>query len=127
METKTVRLSVPGQNEMMLLVRLTTLGVLARANLTLDAADDVKMAVEEAAACLIRLSRCSSVDIRYEIEAQRLRIQLSGESCAACWQGQTPDELGTIRYILESMVDEVKLSGTETGRSTIELIKRLAG
>ena len=43
---KTVDLLVAAQKEMMLIVRMTTLGVLARAGLTLDDMDDMKMAVD---------------------------------------------------------------------------------
>jgi serine/threonine-protein kinase RsbW len=48
-----VELSVPADLSMMLVIRLTTAGVIARAGLTIDAMDNLKMAVEEACNCLI--------------------------------------------------------------------------
>ena len=46
-----VELKVPAEQNMMLVLRLTTAGVVARAGLTVDRMDDVKMAVEEACSC----------------------------------------------------------------------------
>ena len=48
-----VELSFPSDKSMMLVLRLTAAGVLARAGLTVDVMDDVKLAVEEACNCLI--------------------------------------------------------------------------
>ena len=48
-----VELKLPARQEMMLVLRLTTAGVIARAGLTVDRMDDVKLAVEEACSCLI--------------------------------------------------------------------------
>ena len=44
-----ISLTVPADKSMMLVIRLTTAGVLARARLTVDAIDDMKMAVEKPA------------------------------------------------------------------------------
>ena len=41
-----VELKLPARQEMMLVLRLTTAGVIARAGLTVDRMDDVKLAVE---------------------------------------------------------------------------------
>ena len=48
-----VELKLPAEQNMMLVMRLTTAGVVARAGLTVDRMEDVKMAVEEACNCLI--------------------------------------------------------------------------
>ena len=48
-----VELKLPAEQNMMLVLRLTTAGVVARAGLTVDRMEDVKMAVEEACNCLI--------------------------------------------------------------------------
>ena len=53
MQNRTVELSVPAHRDMMLVLRLTTAGVVARAGLGVDRINDVKMAVEEACALII--------------------------------------------------------------------------
>lgn len=125
MENRTVELRVPATEDMMLVIRLATSGVLLRAGLTLDNVDDVKMAVEEAANCLVRYSGCGSVEIRYELGAKLLKVTLAGDCCRCGGFPRTPDELATIRYILESMVDSVKLAGRDDGLTHIELCKNL--
>ncbi len=126
MEARNILLTVPANDAMMLVIRLTTSGVLMRSGLTLDAIDDVKMAVEEAAACLIKFASCSGVHICYAPDDDELHIRLEGERCCKSEITATPGELNTIRYILESMVDRVRLSGCDSGLTTIELFKTLS-
>lgn len=124
-ENITIELTVPAEERMMMVIRLTTAGVVTRANLTLDAADDVKMAVEEAAGCLIKFSGCARLRIGYNIGGDELRIYVRAECTDLTPMEQTQDELYTIRCILESMVDEVLLSGRQRGITGIELRKQL--
>ncbi|MDL2205962.1 hypothetical protein LJC33_03485 [Eubacteriales bacterium OttesenSCG-928-N13] len=124
MAIRRVELIVPAEDNMMLVIRLATMGVISRANLTLDKADDLKMAVEEAASCLIRFSKCDQIQLQYLLGDEKLRVLLSGDNCLHCWAEQKKDELYTIQYILESMVDQVQLSGTDEGLTSIELIKQ---
>ncbi len=119
-----IELIVPAEERMMMCVRLTTSGVLARAALPLDAAEDLKLAVEEACNCLIKFSGCSTLHVKYALEAAALNVRI----CAECRDGQpnvpTKDELYTIRCILQSMVDEVTLSGADCGLCAIALSAR---
>ena len=48
-----VELTVAAEPGMMLVIRLTTAGVVTRAGLTIDAMDNLKIAAEEACSCLI--------------------------------------------------------------------------
>ena len=67
MKGETIDLWVPGRPEMMLVVRLSTAGVLARSGLTIEAMEDVKMAAEEACGCLIRGWGCGRLHIGYQL------------------------------------------------------------
>ena len=104
-----VELKLPAQREMMLVLRLTTAGVVARAGLTVDRLDDVKLAVEEACTCLIdsenppaRLSLC------FEKKEAMLLIHICGEGdCGGTTSAE--DEAAVVRCILESLVDGVEL------------------
>ena len=77
-----VELSVPASRDMMLVLRLTTAGVIARASLTVDRMDDVKMAVEEACNCLIgdEENAPSRLCLRFVQEGSELIIRISGYS-----------------------------------------------
>jgi anti-sigma regulatory factor (Ser/Thr protein kinase) len=52
---------------MLLVIRLTTAGVMARAGLTVDILDDLKMSVEEACYCLITHTHCGSIHVSYRM------------------------------------------------------------
>ena len=120
-----VELTVPAQDRMMMCVRLTTAGILSRAELPLDALDDVRMAVEEACNCLMQYASCGTLHLRYDLTGEAVNVQICAEECSADRQQSSDDELFTIRCILLSMVDDVQLSGKSEGIDTILLTKRL--
>ena len=117
---QSVELKLPAERSMMLVLRLTTAGVVARAGLGVDRMDDVKMAVEEACNCIIGEDNAAeTLRLSFRTEDQNLLINIcAGESCTA--DELDEDEMNVVRCILESLVDGVtirtrndKLSGVE--------------
>ena len=103
-----VELKLPAEQNMMLVMRLTTAGVVARAGLTVDRMDDVKMAVEEACNCLIGGENAPRrLCLRFAAEDGFLKIRVCGDG--ACTGAANADELGVARCILESLVDGVDM------------------
>lgn len=101
-----VELKLPAEQNMMLVLRLTTAGVVARAGLTVDRMDDVKMAVEEACNCLIGGDPAPRrLCLRFAVEENFLKIRICGDG--ECTGAANADELGVVRCILESLVDGV--------------------
>ena len=101
-----VELKLPAEQNMMLVMRLTTAGVVARAGLTVDRMEDVKMAVEEACNCLIDGENAPKrLCLRFAVEDGFLRIRICGDG--ECTGAANADELGVARCILESLVDGV--------------------
>ena len=101
-----VELKLPAEQNMMLVLRLTTAGVVARAGLTVDRMDDVKMAVEEACNCLIGGHPAPRrLCLRFAVEDDFLKIRICDDG--ACTGAANADELGVARCILESLVDGV--------------------
>ena len=93
---------------MMLVLRLTTAGVVARAGLTVDRMDDVKLAGEEACSCLIgETAGPERLRLRFEEHDGALRIEVRGEGGSASPVGEAEREV--VRCILESLVDGVRL------------------
>ena len=118
-----IELEIPAQERMMMCVRLTTSGVLVRTNLTLDALEDMRLAVEEACNCLMQFAGCATLRLAYDIEERRIVVQVGAQKCCHNKNLPSEDELYTIRCILLSMVDEVQLSGQDEGLTGIQLIK----
>lgn len=108
-----VELSLAAQQNMMLVLRLTTAGVIARAGLTVDRMDDVKLAVEEACGCMIDTPNGPErLRLRFWEETDALKISICGDcKCGGVAVGE--DERTVVECILESLVDgvEVRMCG----------------
>ncbi|MEA4897761.1 hypothetical protein ACH6CV_04535 [Bacillota bacterium Meth-B3] len=122
-----VVLTVPAEREMMLVVRLTTSGALARSGLSVDVVSDVKLAAEEACGCLMRTSHCRSLRVSYWTEDGYFCLRAESTACD-CQEGGSllsDDEISVIRCVLSSMTDEVTLSFDDDRLRAIDMRKRL--
>ena len=120
--TGPVELRVAANADMMLIVRLATAGVTARAGLTLDAMDGFKMAAEEACNCLIGQS-CPPDELllRFAPENDRLKLTVTGLGGGAQAEGMDETETEIARCILEALADEVALHTQDGCVRAIEL------
>ena len=90
-----ISLTVPADKSMMLVIRLTTAGVLARARLTVDAIDDMKMAVEEA--CTLMISQqCppAALCVEFLRLEDGLEIHVHSRAEQPCLCGMDPRRAG---------------------------------
>lgn len=104
-----VELSVAADAGMMLVIRLTTAGVVARAGLTIDAMDSLKIATEEACNCLIgQENPPERITLRFLCEDDRTLVirAIAGDSEAG-EGGMDETELEIVRCILAALADEV--------------------
>ena len=118
---ESVELKVPAEQNMMLVLRLTTAGVVARAGLTVDRMDDVKMAVEEACNCLLDSQKPPrSILLHFEDQGDALLIRVCGDGdCSGAIISE--DEAGVVRCILESLVDGVHICMHNSSIGALEL------
>lgn len=116
-----VELKVPATQNMMMVLRLTTAGVVARVGLTVDRMDDVKMAVEEACSCLMDGQHPPKIiALRFEDRGDHLMIRVCGD-CDCDGILMNEDEAGVVRCILESLVDGVNVLMHGGGIGALEL------
>ncbi|HIS03133.1 MAG TPA: hypothetical protein IAA75_04380 [Candidatus Pullichristensenella avicola] len=121
-----IALTVPADRSMMLVIRLTTAGVLARARLTVDAIDDVKMAIEEA--CTLMISQQCPPDalcVEFLRGEHALEIHVHATSGRPCLCGMGPEELEVVRSILTSLTDDARIECAEGRIRNILLTKEL--
>lgn len=118
METKKIELCVPAERNMILIVRMTTSGVVSRAGFTLDEVDDMKMAIDEACnLMLLQKSGCQSLKFTYEYAADAVTALVEGKDFAdEAENGEDMNMQEVIRCILETMVDEVTLTERADGK-----------
>ena len=117
-----VELALPAQRSMMLVLRLTTAGVIARAGLTVDRMDDVKLAVEEACSCLIgQASSPRRLALTYVCRDGALFIGIRGVDFTETSGGLDETELDVGRGILEALADGVTFEVRDGRIAFIEL------
>ena len=121
-----ISLTVPADKSMMLVIRLTTAVVLARARLTVDAIDDMKMAVEEA--CTLMISQqCPPGALCVEFFRKDAGLEIHVHSVAEhpCLCGMDPAELEVVRAILCSLADAAEIDYQDGKIRNILLTKEL--
>lgn len=120
-----IELTLPAEPRMLLIIRLITAGVTARAGLTVDAVEDVKMAVEEACNCLLRCACCESLKLSFTSAEGVLHMRVEGIGTKSAKPAGDCDEVQVIRYILESMVDDAHVIYDGSALNAIEMAKSL--
>ena len=121
-----ISLTVPADKSMMLVIRLTTAGVLARARLTVDAIDDMKMAVEEA--CTLMISQqCPPAGLCVEFfrKENGMEIHIHSRAEQPCLCGMDAAELDVVRAILGSLADAAEIDYSDGRIRNILLTKKL--
>lgn len=122
-----VELNLAADAGMMLVVRLTTAGVIARAGLTMDAMDNLKMATEEACSCLIgQKNPPKRIGLRFYCEEDRLKIAVQALDGVDATGSADEDELEIVRCILASLADEVSIDVRNGWIRAVELAAALA-
>lgn len=122
-----IELNLAADAGMMLVVRLTTAGVIARAGLTIDAMDHLKMATEEACNCLIgQENPPKRIGLRFRCDEDRLKIAVQALDGVDAAGNANEDELEIVRCILASLADEVFIDVRNGWIRAVELQAALA-
>lgn len=129
METKRIELCVPAERSMLLVIRMTTAGVMSRVGLTLDEVDDVKMAIDEACnLMMLQKTGCQKLAVEYDYDDGCVCIAVEGKDAAekesADCQNTDSSMQDVIRCILESMMDEVCMETRNDGSTAKVCMKK---
>lgn len=110
MEERKVKLTFSCDDGMMLVLRMTTVGVLAQAAFGLDRADEIKLAVDEAAKQFVAAAAgTKTLTAEYIGSESGLRIVIGTEDHSTI--APNPDEWLVLTCVLESMGCEVNTLG----------------
>jgi serine/threonine-protein kinase RsbW len=117
----TIDLAVPAQPEYVGLIRSTAAHIAAHANLTVDAIDDLRLAVDEAFAVLIaHKPEVGSVNIRFHLHPERLEVELTGPAGSP-----DPDKSSFAWTVLSALVHEVSTQTSPAGLVTLLLTAKV--
>lgn len=121
MNSNTVDLHIPGGESMRLVARLATVGYIASAGLTLDEAEDMKIAVAEALGAV----GGEWLHVQFSTADGAVEIAVVGDG-----KGVPREEVESeiARYVLCSLADEVEIEENGAGQiGSIRMKKRLSG
>jgi serine/threonine-protein kinase RsbW len=117
----TIDLAVPAEPEYVGLIRSTAAHIAAHADLTLDAIDDLRLAVDEAFAVLIAHKPSSGVvSIKFKVYSERLEIELTGPAGSP-----PPDKTSFAWTVLSALVHEVSADTSSAGLVTLLLTAKV--
>ena len=117
----TIDLAVPATPEYVGLIRSAAAHIAAHADLTIDAIDDLRLAVDEAFAVLIAHKPESGVvTIKFQIHSERLDIELTGPAGSP-----PPDKTSFAWTVLSALVNEVSADTSPAGLVTLLLTAKV--
>jgi serine/threonine-protein kinase RsbW len=117
----TIDLAVPANPEYVGLIRSAAAHIAAHADLTLDAIDDLRLAVDEAFAVLIaHKPESGAVAIRFTIHSEQLNIELTGPAGSP-----QPDKSSFAWTVLSALVHEVSTQTSPAGLVTLSLTAKV--
>ena len=117
-----IALRVPASDRHLFLLRTTVAGIAGREDFTLDEIDDLRMAVEEAGAQLLRHAPAEGLELRVATARGALVVEVS----ALLAQGALDMDQESFSYmILEALTDDLATS-YDDGRYVIRFSKRRA-
>ncbi len=119
-----ITVTVPASTDFVHILRTVVAGVAARMNLTVDAIDDLRLLVDEAASVLLsRRVRTEHLRVRIEPGADQLRVVTSSAPAdAASLPARLQETLAW--QVLSALADDVQLT-TEDGSPGIAFAKRV--
>lgn len=103
-------LNLPADRNLMLVIRLTAAGVIARAGVTVDRMDEIKMAVEEACGCLMeQADPPERISLAFRVQNGQLEARAEALNAASKAGETDADALEIMTCILDSLVDHAAI------------------
>lgn len=119
-----VCLEIPAQPDFVFLARVVAAKLGARSGFSIDAIEDLKLALGEVLACVMADSGSdASLRIGFEEMDAAVRITGSGDTPT----GGAPELNRISRLILDALLDEYAVGQSVDGRPEFELIKKRSG
>jgi serine/threonine-protein kinase RsbW len=117
----TIDLAVPANPVYVGLIRSAAAHIAAHTDLTLDAIDDLRLAVDEAFAVLIaHKPESGAVTIKFTIHSEQLDIELTGPA------GSPPPDKSSFSWtVLSALVHEVSTQTSPAGLVTLLLTAKV--
>jgi serine/threonine-protein kinase RsbW len=130
-----VRLSIPAKAEYITLGRLALTAIARVRPVSAETLSDLKLALTEACTNSVRHAyregRSGTVEILYQIEPDRLVVEVTDEGAGFQLEEGTPEGNGDLSEgglgiaIIRAVADEVEIGAPESGGSRLRFVKFL--
>lgn len=118
-----MNVTVPADPNHVHVLRAVSASIAARLPMSLDDVDDLRLAVDEAAARLLQLPGGTRLRLEVDGRPEGLRVALSTDADAARWPD--PDAKATLPWkILTALADRVAFERDGGGTASIRFVKR---
>ena len=131
MACETIKMEISANPDFVSIIRLTTSGIANKIGFSIDDIEDMKVAVSEACTNAIKYSDDKSVSITYTILENGLDIEIKDngkgydvESIATPDLTQ-PKENGLGLFIIQTLMDDVKIESKDNQGTIIKMTKYL--
>lgn len=131
MNYETISMEISSNPEYVSLVRLMVSGIANKIGFSIEEIDDIKVSISEALTNAIKHSKDNKVFILFEIFEDKLNIKVKdngvGYNCELIDKHDlnNPKENGMGIFIIESLMDEVKVYSKDNQGTTIKMTKYL--
>jgi serine/threonine-protein kinase RsbW len=122
-----VTVEIPADEALVHVARLAASGVAAYAGLTLDALEDIKLAVSEA--CCERIEAGAAVAwlrVTFSVAGDEIAIDVEGDESEGPGASPESDEAAYALALMEALTDGVERRFAEDGRTVLRLTCRVA-
>jgi serine/threonine-protein kinase RsbW len=116
-----VLLTVPARSRYLRLARLTAAGIASDLGFSLQAIEDLRVAVDEM--CALLIEGCEQADVEMQLQYRPNGDKLMIEGSCPCGEGQVADLHPVARELLEMTADEYDV-GVSGGARIFRLVKQ---
>lgn len=131
MTCEIIKMKIPANPDYVSIVRLTTSGIANKVGFAMDDIEDIKVAVSEACTNAVKHSEDNTVSVKYSLIENGLEIEIkdNGKGYDINSIGtpdlSNPKESGLGLFIIQALMDEVKIESKGNHGTTIKMTKYL--
>lgn len=131
MTCETIKMEIPANPDYVSILRLTTSGIANKLGFSMDDIEDMKVAVSEACTNAVKHSEDNKVNITFNLLENGIEVEIQDNGkgydvdSIAVPDLSNPKESGLGLFIIEALMDDVKIESKGNQGTTIKMTKYL--
>ncbi|MGL5311852.1 MAG: anti-sigma B factor RsbW [Peptostreptococcaceae bacterium] len=131
MTCETIKMEIPANPDYVSILRLTTSGIANKLGFSMDDIEDMKVAVSEACTNAVKHSEDNKVNITFNLLENGIEVEIQDNGkgynvdSIAVPDLSNPKESGLGLFIIQTLMDDVKIESKGNQGTTIKMTKYL--